>query len=284
MRPTLALALTSAALGCAALAGFGAQAAVAASVSSNWAGYVALPSAQHTARFASVSGSWRAPAATCSSGRETYSAVWDGLGGYGESSSALEQIGTEANCSRTGRPSYAAWWEIIPAAPVRISMKITPGDEITASATVHGHDVTLRIRDLSTGARFSITRRSSAVDLSSAEWIVEAPSVCRASDSCSTLPLTNFGTVLFSGAYATAAAHTGTITDQAWSDEAIELREGELIAPGGAGRRQGPERVLLTAAPTTPSATSGSFSVSYRERTGGSGPVQLPTFPGLNST
>ncbi len=146
-------------------------------------------------------------------------------------------------------------------------MKITPGDEITASATVHGHDVTLRIRDLSTGARFSITRRSSAVDLSSAEWIVEAPLVCRASDSCSTLPLTNFGTVLFSGAYATAAAHTGTITDQAWSDEAIELREGELIAPGGAGRRQGPERVLLTAAPTTrrrPAAPSASPTANAR--------------------
>ncbi len=90
---------------------------MAASVSSNWAGYVVLPSAQHTARFASVSGSWRAPAATCSSGRETYSAVWDGLGGYGESSSALEQIGDGSELLTNGLAELRGLVEIIRRRP-----------------------------------------------------------------------------------------------------------------------------------------------------------------------
>ncbi len=265
-----------------ALAAPGARAASAVGVSSNWAGYVALPSSGKARDFTGVSGTWRAPAATCTAGRETYSAAWTGLGGYGESSGALEQIGTEADCSRSGSAGYAPWWEILPASPVRISMRIRPGDEITASATVHGHDVTLRLRDLTTGARFTTTRHSSTVDLSSAEWIVEAPSVCPSSGSCTTLALADFGSVPFSGAYATAAAHTGTITDAAWSDDAIELRQGELLqSTGGPGRRQGGARVLVTATPSSASGSTGAFSVAYREQAGERGQPQLPTLPGL---
>ena len=250
-------------------------------MSSNWAGYVALPSSRAARSFTSVSGTWRAPAAACTAGRETYSAVWDGLGGYGESSSALEQIGTEADCSRSGRAGYGAWWEIVPAAPVRITMRIRPGDEIVASATVHGHGVTLRLRDLTTGARFTITRRSSAVDLSSAEWIVEAPSVCPSSGACSTLPLTDFGTVPFSGAYATAASHTGAVTDSAWSDDAIQLRQGAITTgAGGPGRRQSGARVLITATPSAAAVSTGAFSVAYGEHAGVSGQPALPTLPG----
>lgn len=161
-------------------------------------------------------------------------------------------------------------------------MRIRPGDEITGSATVHGHGVTLRLRDLTTGARFSTTRRSSTVDLSSAEWIVEAPSVCPSSGSCTTLALADFGTVPFSGAYATAASHTGAITDGAWADDAIELRQGELVqSTGEPGRRQSGARVLVTATPSSAAVSTGAFTVAYRERAGTSGPQQLPTLPGL---
>jgi len=45
-----------------------ASANAAVSVSSNWAGYVAVPSVSVGSRFSSVSGSWTQPSATCSAG------------------------------------------------------------------------------------------------------------------------------------------------------------------------------------------------------------------------
>src|SRR3954468_6194675 len=91
-----------------------APAAGASTLSSNWAGWVAQPSPS-TGSFSSVSGAWRVPRVSCTSGSSTYSAVWVGLGGYRESSSALEQVGVDADCSRTGGARYASWYELIPA-------------------------------------------------------------------------------------------------------------------------------------------------------------------------
>ena len=116
--------------GCAIAAGLllpaAAAAAAAGTVSSNWAGYAALASTGAPAPR-SVSGSWRQPAATCTPGRETYSAVWVGLGGFNEGTGALEQIGSNADCTRwggrctpPGSSSYppqqlASSWPCIPA-------------------------------------------------------------------------------------------------------------------------------------------------------------------------
>ena len=44
-----------------------------------------------------------------------------------------------------------------------------------------------------------------------------APSACSSFGACRALPLTNFGTVAFSSATATAAGHAGTISDPAWA-------------------------------------------------------------------
>ena len=49
-----------------------------------------------------MSGSLDAAERDLHAGRESYSAVWVGLGGYSENASALEQIGTDADCSRSG--------------------------------------------------------------------------------------------------------------------------------------------------------------------------------------
>ena len=220
-------------------------AARADGVSANWAGYLAQPSASAGAPFSSVSGSWRQPSATCSGGRETYSAVWVGLGGYNQDATALEQIGTDADCTRSGRARYTSWYELLPAAPVNLTLEVHPGDEMVASVTVKGHGVTLRVRDLTTGARFSRTERSSVLDTSSAEWIVEAPSICASSAACETLPLTDFGTVAFSAATATAAAHTGTITDPDWAATALELQQSAVTSVAGQpGTRAEPLRPL----------------------------------------
>src|SRR5271163_704103 len=161
-----------------ALVTLGAVPADAANISANWAGYVAVSSANAGLGFGSVSGSWTQPRATCSRGREASSAVWVGLGGYNEHSQALEQIGTDDDCERSGQVSYSTWYELVPAAPVNLKLRVHPGDQMTASVTVRSHEVTLRIRDLSSGARFALTRAVSSIDVSSADWIVEAPSVC----------------------------------------------------------------------------------------------------------
>jgi len=236
-----------------------------ASVSANWAGYVALQSTPADADFSSVSGTWRQPEATCATGHQTYSAVWVGLGGYSTDAHALEQVGTDADCSRSGVAVYKAWYELLPAGPVDVTLKVHPGDEMSASTTVKGHDVTLRIRDLSSGARFTITHRAARIDRSSAEWIVEAPSVCVNSDSCQPLPLTNFGEVLFSNATATAGSHTGTIPDPDWSSTTLELQQSAVARQAGATVTQASSGTLVLATPSPAAGSSGGFAVSWHE-------------------
>lgn len=265
---------------CAGALAVPAGAAGASNVSSNWAGYVALPGAS-APRFSSVSGTWKQPVATCTAGREASSAVWAGLGGYSERSSALEQIGTDADCSSAGKPLYTAWYELIPAGPVNLKLAIHPGDEVTAAVTVRAHDVTLAIRDLSTGARYQVTRRVAAVDVSSAEWIVEAPSLCTPAGACTTLALTDFGSIAFSAASATAAGHTGAVGDPGWSSGALELRQESAVAPGRRFRRRAPAaQQLITAVPTALAEGTGAFSVAWQEQTLTQGQPPAPTLPG----
>jgi len=253
-----------------------------ASVSTNWAGYVALPSTRVGSRFSSVSGSWTQPKANCTVGREAYSAAWVGLGGYNERSRALEQIGADADCTRSGAAVYTAWYELLPAGPVNLKLHLRPGNRVAASVTVRGQDVTLRIRDLSTGAHFSTTKRVAVIDASSAEWIVEAPSACVSADTCTILPLTDFGQVAFSSATATAAGHTGPVADPDWYATALELQQQSFGASSEqAGVRAAPVRTLTFAAPSASATPDGAFTVSWGQRS-----VQIerpspPTLPGF---
>jgi hypothetical protein len=237
----------------------------ASTLSSNWAGWVALPTSSSHASFNSVSGTWQVPKLACSAGQSTYSAAWVGLGGYRQSSNALEQVGVDADCSRSGQPHYDSWFELIPAAPVSVPVSVHAGDQMAGSVTVHGTHVTLRLRNLTTGARYSTTRRTSQIDVSSAEWILEAPSSCTAA-GCQTLPLANFGGVSFAAATATSGSHTGPVEDSRWSAAQIELRQG--ARPGTASFANGhvlpANEVIATASNTN--GPLGAFSVNWTER------------------
>jgi Peptidase A4 family len=254
---TIALALLAAG----ALAG---TASAQPLVSSNWAGYAAVIGPGQ-GRFQSVSGTFTQPVASCTRGQESYVGVWVGLGGYATDARALEQIGTDSDCTKAGRPVYDAWFELVPAPPTQIDLAVRPGDEIATSVTVHRHDVTLRLRDYTSGARFSVRRRVSPIDVSSAEWIVEAPSTCASSRSCATLPLTDFGTASFLDATATVGGRTMPAQGPGWSAAALELHQG----PDGSGIRLGPGRAG-TPGPVAavPSALSpgGAFSVTWIQR------------------
>jgi hypothetical protein len=192
-------------------------AVTASSVSANWAGYSASGR-----QFSSVSGSWVQPAADCRSGSGD-SAFWVGLGGTSNGSQALEQAGTQSNCTSTGATEYFAWYELLPAAPVRVDLPVKPGDRITTRVSVTGSTVTVTIRNTTTGNSVTEHLHGSSIDTSSAEWVAEAPSACDAYAGCEPVPLADFGTVKFTGASATAGGHTGPISDASWQAQAVQL-------------------------------------------------------------
>ncbi|HWE14374.1 MAG TPA: G1 family glutamic endopeptidase [Solirubrobacteraceae bacterium] len=240
--------------------------------SENWAGYVVGGSGSSGQQFKSVSGSWVAPTASCTSG-PGYSAFWVGLGGSGQSNS-LEQAGTEADCSASGTPSYFAWYELVPQAPVKVNLAVHPGDHISSKVTVEGSNVTISLSDQTTGASFSKTLRMSSPDVSSAEWVAEAPSSCdQTVSNCSPLSLADFGKVQFTNASATSInGHTGTISDPNWSAAAVTLSPSALNQ-GFAGYPVASANGSGGAAPSALSSDGSSFSVTWTADQSGATPT-----------
>jgi len=252
-RIALSVTLIAALVGLAAPTG--ASASSWAATSSNWAGYA---TSEPGVSFRRVSGTWIAPAARCGSGGRRYSAVWLGLGGLHTTAKALEQVGTEADCAG-GKGYYSAWYEIVPAAPVKLGLTVRPGDTMSASVTVSGRSVRLFIADRTRGTSFAKRLDVAQVDVSSAEWIVEAPSACGDNGRCRPLPLANFATTSFAGVEATSATgHTGTISDPAWSAVAITL------STRAHGLRFTTDQGSGTAVPGNLSPAGDAFEVTYQ--------------------
>ena len=154
--------------------------------SDNWAGYASTGSS-----YTSVSSSWTQPSVSCGS-EDTYSSFWVGLDGDGTDS--VEQTGTEADCSG-GQASYSSWYEMYPADPVTYSDDVEPGDSFTATVTTDGSgDFTLTLTDNTQGWTETQNETGSSATGGSAEVIAEAPY------SNGVLPLSDFGTVDFTGA------------------------------------------------------------------------------------
>jgi Peptidase A4 family len=225
--------------------------------SSNWAGYaVHRPGVS----YRQVSGTWTQPNATCIPGQSTYSAVWVGIGGYKPTSDALEQIGTEVDCNQAGNTVSSAWYELVPAPSRGISFVVRPGDVIHATVTVVGHEATLELDNRTLHHTFRKRVFAPTIDVSSAEWIVEAPSECVSQFACQALPLANFGSVAFDSATATSTTGvTGSITDSRWWRTKI------MLTPG-AQRFIVARQTSDTAGTATPSTLQGrgsQFGVTY---------------------
>lgn len=186
--------------------------------STNWSGYAVETSLSSPASSAvsDVKGVWVVPSVSGAVTPNAYSSFWIGIDGY--SSNSVEQIGTSSDTS-SGVPQYYAWYEMYPKYPVNLKMKITPGDKMSAEVKYLGSNkFQLTITDVTTGATYSTTQRSSSAKRSSAEWIAEAPS-----SMSGVLPLADFGTVQFSNSQAILNGHTGTINDAAWQYDAITM-------------------------------------------------------------
>lgn len=206
-----------------------AASATRADVSSNWAGYVATgigstsTTASASMSYTDVTGQWVQPKARCTPGVASSVAIWVGLGGYSESSQELEQTGTSADCSAGGETSYYIWYELVPADSVNLKVKIRPGDMIASAVVVNGTDVLVQVTDRTRRVRFTKHLSMASPDLSSAEWITEAPSQCGSSSFCPQLSLTNFGSVTFTRSFAIGNGLNGTISSPNWMSTELQL-------------------------------------------------------------
>jgi hypothetical protein len=164
----------------------------------------------------------------------------------------------------------SAWYELVPAASHAVKVTINPGDRVRAGVSVTGTEVSLTLTDLTRHRSFTKRLHPPVVDTTSAEWILEAPSVCSSSWSCHTLPLADFGSAGFTAAgAATTAGHRGTIDDAKWTTTRISL------AATGRTFVSNPSAPAATAVPSSLSARGSAFTVTYR----GGSVTTVPTVP-----
>jgi Peptidase A4 family len=214
--------------------------------SSNWSGYAV----QDASKFTDARGSWVQPTATCTSRSAQYAAFWVGIDGY--SSSSVEQLGTDSDCSGKGRPSYYAWWEMYPQNSVELSTStypVKPGDTLTADVSVSGTTFTLSLKS-SEGWTFSTVQSGSGLAQSSAEWIAESPEIC--SFTCKLAQLSDFGTMTFSNAE--AAVNGGA--DAPISSFTADSGPHDIIAETSNG--------TVRAQPSALSASGTGFSITWK--------------------
>ena len=246
-------------------------ASAGSSLSQNWSGY-----AVHGATFQRASASWRQPRPICPPGQTRYSAMWVGLGGYSLTSAALEQVGTELDCVR-GRIASSAWYELVPEPSQTLRLHVRPGDLLTASVTAVGANVTVAITDVTRRHSFQRTLLATSLDVSSAEWILEAPSACVAGTAfCRTLPLADFRHARFSNAHAElAGGGIGAIVSSAWKRTMIVLGAGGMtfVSNGNGAVAVG------TARPSRLTHSGSSFGVTYTQRFVPPDTVAGPRFP-----
>jgi Peptidase A4 family len=233
-----------------------------ATESTNWAGYAVHRTG---VSFHSVSATWIQPSASCTAGQPSYSSAWVGLGGYSPTSNALEQIGTELDCNAAGNVVSSAWYELVPAPSKTISLAVQPGDVMHASVSVTGNRVVVELEDLTRHHGFRKTLHTPAIDVSSAEWIVEAPSECISEFVCQALPLADFGAITFASASVAESNGTaGTIAGGDWARTKIKLTPGAqrlIVSRNSTG----------TAGEAAPSALRGggsSFDVTFATAAG----------------
>jgi hypothetical protein len=139
----------------------------------NWSGYAVVGQAGHP--ITAVTQNWVVP--TVSNVPAGFSSTWAGIGGY--NTSDLIQAGTESDTAQT---PYA-WYEILPASETPITSGCTgdntctvkPGDAMSVTIrNTGGNGWTISM----TNPRWTWSKSLAyASTLSSAEWILEAPTV-----------------------------------------------------------------------------------------------------------
>jgi hypothetical protein len=254
--------------GCAAiaLAGFAADASAApashgnivkivkpglranAAQSTNWYGYNQGTLEQGSKLFNSVSGDWTVPTATQhTKGQAESSSTWIGIGGgcidanCAVGDNTLIQTGTEQDVDSSGKASYSAWWELIPAPGITISnFPVAPGDHMSstiAEAVPNSNVWTITLKNVTQNKTFTTTVPYTSTH-ATAEWIQETPLLIGTDAGLADLP--NLTTNVFSNAK-TNGANAGLK-----SSEQIDLIDSNNHVIG---------------APSAPNSTNDGFSL-----------------------
>ena len=175
--------------------------------STDWAGYAV---SSKSAPFTCVEATWTQPAVACEGTSVKAVAFWVGIGGIGQA--GLVQTGTETQCDH-GSPVIGVWQQSLPreAYSVPMDLAVAVGNRVHAMVlAVSRSSYALTVENLTTGATATVTTANKTVDPTTAEWIVEAPTLgCPARCSIATLP--DFGTVTFTGVSTTIGGINGPL-------------------------------------------------------------------------
>ncbi len=201
---------------------------ISPSGSTNWAGYVIEAPA---GKISDVQMSWIVPTVSCSFLSGTYAAVWVGIDGAG--TNTVEQIGTDSNCGILGA-SYYAWYEFYPQNSVTISDKVSSGDVISAQVIFSSLTelYTLKITDHAQNWVFQASGTVSGAQESTAEWIIERPTLCSILFGCSLASLSNFGNVFSGPVYTKLSSKltdTATISGKTGSISSFASVKGDSV-------------------------------------------------------
>lgn len=195
--------------------------------SNNWSGYAAAADSGVHIRF--VSANFTIPSLNCAnsplgSSGFAYAGHWAGLDGFNDAT--VEQTGVDAFCDSSGTPTYYAWYEMYPLAPVAFT-GVNPGDAIHVSVFFTGSAYDLALTDLTTGGSIDTTQpcpSGSTCRNKSAEVITEDPGGAVAGG----FNLADFGMANYTGASVTSLAGThGTLAAQRnnWTSTEITMED-----------------------------------------------------------
>lgn len=240
----------------------------------NWSGYVATHQPGKKVTYKSVTGTWTVPKATCSKKLgATSSAAWVGIGGY--KTTNQEEVGTNSNCSKQGKPVYFAWFELVPYLSYQtfpnIKHKVFAGDTITGLVRILNYRfVRLEVKNVTQGWDFVKTINFSSQDTTTADWVMESPATC-VLYTCQEASLTNFGSITMRNISAIGNSHKATLSYKKWKVIPIRLVPTKLTIPdinpsATATDHNGKQGVATSPAGATPgkySADGSSFAIRW---------------------
>jgi hypothetical protein len=187
----------------------------------NWSGYVAATDGQNPQGIiTAVKGMWTVPLLH-KDATTGMMAIWVGVGGILAGDKTLIQAGVEANLL-PNVIQYYVWYELFPNSQIRVALEVHAGDNVTVTiALVKQPDQwRITIQNLATGREYTVVVRYRS-SMRSAEWIVEAPLVCRS--ICEEQNLPSFDRVVFTDSMATIQGVDLAI-DHNWHDSLVLVR------------------------------------------------------------
>ena len=199
----------------------------------NWSGYVATHQPGKKVKYKEVTGTWTVPKATCIKKQgASSSAVWVGIGGY--KTTNQEEVGTNSNCSKKGKPVYFAWFELVPTSRTDLP-EHQPQGRCRRHDHRHRDDPELPLREArgqepDAELDFRRTINFSSQDTTTADWIMEAPATC-VLYTCQEASLANFGSITMRNISAVGNGHKGTLSNPKWKVIPIRLVPTKLTIP-----------------------------------------------------